>query len=101
MLGVCLTEQNPSATHLYALRFTETHSLTYSYRVPHTHAHSNRPNESKMDAFGKIVGCVINCCLSTPTDNDGLHPGEFAGNRFYFEGLFIVVFIGGVVCLGK
>lgn len=71
------------------------------HRVPHTYAHSNRPNENKMDAFREMVGCVINCCLSCPTDNDGLYPGEFAGNRFYLEGLFIVLFIGGVVCLGK
>lgn len=60
---------------------------------------SNRPNEKKMDALWETGGCVINCCLSPPTDNDGLYPGEFAGNRFYLEGLFIVLLIGGVVCL--
>lgn len=62
-------------------------------------ARRNRPNENKMDALPETGGCVINCCLSPPTDNDGLYPGEFAGNRFYLEGLFIVFLIGGVVCL--
>lgn len=69
---------------------TQTHAL---------HARGNRPNENKMDALRETGGCVINCCLSPPTDNDGLYPGEFAGNRFYLEGLFIVLLIGGVVCL--
>lgn len=55
-----------------------------------TSTRSNRPNESKTDALREMGGCVINCCLSPPTDNDGLYPGEFAGNRFYLEGLFIV-----------
>lgn len=64
-----------------------------------TSTRSNRPNESKTDALREMGGCVINCCLSPPTDNDGLYPGEFAGNRFYLEGLFIVSLIGGAVCL--
>lgn len=78
------------------------HAATQSLTHPRTHWHttrSNRSNENKMDALLEMGGCVINCCLSPPTDNDGLYPGEFAGNRFYLGGLFIVFLIGGVVCL--
>lgn len=81
--------------HAVTLSLTDTHSHTSR----HTYTRSNRPNENKMDALWETGGCVINCCLSPPTDNDGLYPGEFAGNRFYLEGLFIVFLIGGVVCL--
>lgn len=73
------------------------------YAASRAYTSSNRPNENKMDALGEMGGCVINCALSLPTDNDGLHPEEFAGNTFYLERLFIVLLIGrkrgGVVCL--
>ena len=72
---------------------------TQSHTSQHTYARSNTPNENKMDALRETVGGVINCCLSPPTDNDGLYPAEFAGNRFYLDGLFIVFLIGGVVRL--
>lgn len=76
------------------------HSPSPILHVPRrTYTHSNRPNENKTDAPEEMGGCVINCCLSPPTDNDGLYPGECAGNRFYLEGLFIVFLIGGAVCL--
>lgn len=82
---------------LHGLSYIHMHAQ--AHKPEHVYTRSNRPNENKMDALRETGGCVINCCLSPPTDNDGLYPGEFAQNRFYLEGLFIVLLIGGVVCL--